>query len=814
MTPTFAEKVTRRLLAARSSRLIGITLGAAISIASGSALAQTIVPPIARSPATAPWPRGQASEHDVVVPLLLTVRADGTVSSVEIETSVDAELDAAAVRAAESWTFDPAKRDGTPIASKIRAVVRFKGAPPPLLVVAPAAASAVPVSPTPPAAPPAVPAQLTVFVNGDGPARGASDVIRKRDVLSAAPHRTASDLLLVVPGVFITQHSGQGKAHQIFLRGFDAVHGQDVEIWVGGAPVNEVSNVHGQGYADLHFVMPEVVKQIRSRPGTYDPRQGDFAVAGSIGLDLGYNEPGLTAAATLGMFGERRYFLAYHPANAPDTTFAAFETESTDGFGPARAARRTSAIAQGTWDLGSFASARVMASTYNARFDSAGVLKLRDIESGAIDRFASYDPKQGGDSSRTQVVIALDRTDDEERSVWSLAPYFILRSLRLRSDYTGFLEDKINGDSQQQINDAVTVGATGSYRRRLHLLSDDDTLEGGISIRNDWITQSQLRLSVVNDATTKTLVDASIRATDIAAYADASLRPIRRVAVRGGLRIDGLSYAVQDRAIKDAGAARAALGAHVGAKATIDVVTLPGLHALASYGDGFRSPQARSLGDGERTPFTKVRSFEGGLRYADGDRIQASAAVFHTTLSDDLVFDQATARNEPVPATQRTGVAFELTLRPRPWITESGSITYTRASFTASDATYQAGDLVPYAPQLVARSDVALTPRLARFFDRDLVGHFGVGLTFLGARPLPYAELGHEIFLADTSVGLHFKEIELRADVTNLLGANWYDGEFTFASNFERSATPALVPARHVTAGAPRTFFATLSIHL
>jgi outer membrane cobalamin receptor len=137
-------------------------------------------------------------------------------------------------------------------------------------------------------------------VEGERPPRTASEVTRKRDVLRASPHRTASDLLLVVPGVFITQHSGQGKAHQIFLRGFDAVHGQDIEIWAGGAPVNEVSNVHGQGYADLHFLMPEVVKQIRSTPGTYDPRQGDFAVAGSLRFDLGYDEPGASASATLG----------------------------------------------------------------------------------------------------------------------------------------------------------------------------------------------------------------------------------------------------------------------------------------------------------------------------------------------------------------------------------------------------------------------------------------------------------------------------------------------------------------------------------
>lgn len=791
-------------------------LSAAVLASSPALAAPDVAPPVSKSAPAAEWPAGHTpTPHDIVVPVVLVVGADGAVAGVELEASLDPELDAAAIATAARWTFEAARDGkGKAVRAKIRGLVRFKGAPPvappPPPVAPPPVAPAVPAAS--PAPPPAAPTPLEARVVGDAPPRSASDAVRKRDVIAAAPHRTASDLLLVVPGVFVTQHSGQGKAHQIFLRGFDAVHGQDVEIWVAGAPVNEVSNVHGQGYADLHFVMPEVVERIRSKPGAYDPRQGDFAVAGSIGYDLGYAEPGITVSGTLGSFGERRLFLAYHPESAPSTTFAAFETQSTDGFGPSRAARRTSAIAQVDFDLGGAASLRAMVSTYAARFDSAGVLRLADVDRGALDRFATYDPKQGGDSSRTQVVLALGRDDDRERSSWSLAPYFVLRSLRLRSDFTGYLTDEVEGDSDQQINEAVTVGGTGFYRRRLEILSGDDTLEAGFSVRNDWITQSQRRLSAVNDQTRRTLVDASIRATDVAGYLDASIRPVRRLVLRGGLRVDGLSYGVQDRVDADSGAARAALGAHVGGKATVDVATLPGLHLVASYGDGFRSPQARSLGDGERTPFTTVRSFEGGLRYAMGEAIQASAAVFHTRLSGDLVFDQVTARNEPVPSTQRTGVAVDLTMRPRSWLTQTASVTYTRATFTDSDANYHAGDLVPYAPQLVARADVAATPRIAELWHRELRARVGVGLTFLAARPLPYAEMGHDVFLADATAGLRWKEVELKLDVFNLLDAQWFDGEFTYASNWKRGAVPDLVPARHVTVGAPRTIFVTLSL--
>ena len=172
----------------------------------------------------------------------------------------------------------------------------------------------------------AAPREITVRGSRAAPpVRSASQVVRQRDVIAATPHQTASDLLALVPGVYITQHSGEGKAHQIFLRGFDAQHGQDVEISAGGVPVNEVSNVHGQGYADLHFLMPEIVREIDAMPGPFDPRQGDFAVAGSIRMHLGYDEPGITAKGTLGSFGTRRLFLAFHPTGAPPETFVAFD---------------------------------------------------------------------------------------------------------------------------------------------------------------------------------------------------------------------------------------------------------------------------------------------------------------------------------------------------------------------------------------------------------------------------------------------------------------------------------------------------------
>src|SRR5262249_9813090 len=151
-------------------------------------------------------------------------------------------------------------------------------------------------------------------------------------------------------------------------------------------------------------------------------------------------------------------------------------------------------------------------------------------------------------------------------------------------------------------------------------------------------------------------------------YLDASLHPLRHLTVRGGVRVDGLSYSAEDRVIPSgtggntvstAAQSRTSQSTHVGKKVTLDYALLPSLHAPASYGEGLRSPQARSLSDGQNAPFTTVTGYEAGLRIADGNFIQGSLAAFHTSLSQDLVFDPLTARNETVPGTQRNGVTAE-----------------------------------------------------------------------------------------------------------------------------------------------------------
>lgn len=797
-------------------------------------------PEIVDAPA-APWPEGMTAEHDVVVPVALEIGADGTVEAVELEARVHPALDAAAEATARTFRFRPAMRDGAPVPARVRAVVRFtgvrhaeahahavahaQGAPHPHPHPEPGAGVPAhahapgastdhrhPEQPPPPVDPP-----VDVRVQGAARLR-SSDTLVARDVLEAAPQPSGSDLLRTVPGVAITQHGGQGKAHQIFFRGFDAEHGQDVEIWVAGAPVNEVSNIHGQGYADLHFVIAEVVRQLRAKPGTYDPRQGEFAVAGSLHLDLGVAEEGVEVAGTLGSFGERRVFASFRPAGAPEETFAAFQIQGTDGFGPSRASERGTAMAQMVVDAGATSRIRLFASAHGGHFDSAGVLPLALARTRGDARFRTLDPDQGGDSTRVQLVVDLEGHDDVGGD-YVVAPFFVHRTLRLRQNFTGYLVDPIQGDGTEQINDSTTFGVNAHLEKAIHLLGDHDAIAAGVYGRTDLVDQSQTRLSSVNDAPTATLVDAGLTVLDVAAWTELTVRPLDRVTLRAGVRVDGIHGEATDRASSDAGgelargARRGGFGVHVGPKASVEVGALPWLRPFASYGEGFRGRQVRSLANGEDAPFVEVRSGEVGARLGV-DRLMATVAAFRTGLDGDLVFDPELARNEPVGPTARTGVALELALRPAPWMVHATSATFVHAAFTEDDEDHAAGDLVPYAPQVVARSDLSLVPTVARVLERDLSVRVGLGLSYLALRPLPFGELGHDIFTADASAGARLGEVEVRLDATNLLDAAYYDGEFVYASQFQQGATESLVPQRHVTVGPPRAFFATVALHL
>ena len=658
--------------------------------------------------------------------------------------------------------------------------------------------------------------QYRTVVTGKRPPRSASDWTFKPRAGALRAGATAAELLPMAPGLHISQHGGAGKAHQIFLRGFDAVHGQDLEINAGGIPVNEVSNIHGQGYADLNFIIPEAVSRMRVLEGAFDPRQGDFAVAGSVDLDLGLQERGILARVSGGSYGTVRGLVAWGPESRPRETFVAAELARADGFGPARTWRRGNVMGQALIKLGAGIRLRLLGTSHAARFGSAGVVRVDDYRSGAMDFHDTYDDLQGGTTDRHQALVEVSYRGDATRA--SLSLYGLIRGLRLRHNFTGFMTvpnekqaaagaNKPQGDLQEQLNDTVAVGGRGHVRRNVRLLGETHALEAGVIWRHDRVEQAQQRLRAVDGRPWLQEVDAALIITDIGLYADLNVTLPADVRLRVGLRADALAYAMEDRLAGGGQQGnRDAFGFHVGPKATLEWRPLPRLRLFGSYGNGFRSPQALSLGQGESAPFTSVHAGELGGRLRAGQWLDLTLAGFVTHVAQDLIFDHASGKTVATGGTTRGGVSLMVESRPLSWLHGTLGATYTRAVLDES------GEVLPYAPPLVLRLDLDARRGLTQLWGRDLVLFGGLGIGLVGPRPLPYGEQTRTVTLVDLGVGLELSPVSLSVELFNLADVRWRDGEFVYASSFDQQGPRSLVPARHFTAGRPFTAQGTLTL--
>ncbi len=416
--------------------LAAVAVVGAPGAAHAQAASQDVTPPEPITHVDAVYPPsalGERKHADVV--LAVTVDADGHVSKVDVLQSGGPDLDEAAIIAARQWTFTPAMRAGKPIASRIKIPFHFAPpAPPPeevetrkpnelapqqALQPAPVPARAAPRPAPPVATEPATPAAEEVEIVGrrEAPSRGASDFNLRVGELASVPRQNASELLKLAPGILLTNEGGEGHAEQVFLRGFDAREGQDIEFTVGGVPINESGNLHGNGYADTHFIIPELVQRLRVVEGPFDPRQGNYAVAGSANYELGLEKRGLTAKYTGGSFNTQRGLLMWGPNGESRGTFAGAEVYSTDGYGQNRDAQRATAMGQYEGRLGERGSYRVTAQGYSTHFHSAGLVREDDYRSGRMGFYDSYDLSsfareqvpEGGDSSRYSIAADSSR---------------------------------------------------------------------------------------------------------------------------------------------------------------------------------------------------------------------------------------------------------------------------------------------------------------------------------------------------------------------------------------------------------------------
>ena len=840
--------------------------------------APTLVPPRLLEASAPAYPdEGEPALPEPTVLVHCVVEADGSVSAAHPEVPHDEAFDRAAVEAVRTWRFAPATRGGVPIRAAIRVTVRFESPLPHFdlsgthdafgegeeahnladgtpHVDAPLGATAASAAPAPDPDAGSLPTfSATGAVDPTREARtprAASTYELDRAVLELAPHRDASDMLNVAPGMFVARAEGDAVAPRIFLRGFDAEHGQDIAFSAAGVPINQPSHLHGQGYADLGFVIPEVVRSVRVTEGVYDPRQGDFATAGSIDFDLGVTRRGVHASAAYGMFHTFRGLALWAPAGEREETFVAVSYRRTDGFGAGREGQSGGLLGQAVWgdDRTRF---RLLATVHAVRAGVGGALRRDDVNAGRVDFYGLY-PVPAAQGQSALAIRALTAGSVELRgergSFGELMVFGGWTGFRYQANFTGYTETSSydpdwrgRGDIVEQMDSAFQVGARARYRteRFEPLAWLSGFVEVGIEGRVDLREQDQNLLQAPLNQTWDQRVDASVQGVDVGAYLDADLRLGDHVRLRGGARADALFYSVDDRLGNFIprfrresyilGFRRSAAGVAVGPRASLEWTPVRELTLSVAYGEGYRSPQARQLQDGESAPYAKVWSGDVGARVRLGERDELTASVsgFVTALSRDIAFDPSEGRLEPLGPSTRVGAAAQLRVQPWSFLTGQVSVTYVHATLDAPPIPtleepfppYQPGQLLPYVAPFVLRADLGVRERL---FDLDgvpLRGRLGAGVSLLSSRPLPYGERSEPVGLLDASAGLEWHGVELSADVYNATNTRYAAVEYAYASDWQDptftnqpGGVTSRLPSRHFAAGQPLTVMVQLAV--
>ncbi|MFV8749800.1 TonB-dependent receptor plug domain-containing protein [Nannocystaceae bacterium ST9] len=849
------------VLAVAWTGAVPVVAGEAQAAPPGPTSPGPIEPPVLVEPPKVIYPKlaGERVLGRVRVELTITVDAEGRARRkpdsppsivVEGDELASPDDEAIFVAEAEAWiaalVFRPATLGGAPVAVDFPIEVVFEAPEPePEPLPEPDEPPPEPLEPPPEPDEPPPEDELELEVVGDRqapPVASASDYDVALEPFRAVPRRSAEEQLSLAPGILLTNPGAEGHPSTIFLRGFDAGEGQDLEFTVDGVPINQVANPHGHGLVDTNWIIPELVERVRVLEGPFDARQGDFAVAGSVDYRINLPGRGVRVSGGYGSFDRKRALLLWGPANADPGTFVGVDLKAGDGFGTNRAFRAAKAMFgyahrfAGGWYL------RTLASAYATRFESPGVVRLDDVQKGRLplcaadldsQRFCTYDPNQGGALTRisAQAFVTRERElDDYAFGIWG-----IRQGNRFVDNPTGYVndvqpnnEDPQRGDGLDQQYLMTTLGASGSWARKWRWWDRPQRFELGARARYDGGEGRIDRLRTSDALPYRTEFANELRQVDIGGYAAFDFRPFDWLDVDAGLRFDAFSYQVvdTDEPTMDRDGARVArqtataFGFAIQPRVGVTASITPWLDWLAAYGVGSRSSDATALSEGEFAPFARVQAAETGLRFVLaelGDRvaIDARAIGFYTHVDRDLIFDETLSRNVLAGASNRFGALASLRLDVREWAAISGSFTWAEAYLPPQGAgafDWTAGQRLPYIPRLVVRGDAAVF-HVHRAQGEPIGWSAGLGASWVAPRPLPLGQYGTGIAVVDLGASVRWRWIELGLQFRNLFNHRYNSFEYVYPSNFSSpTGFASMLPAQHLSAGEPFNAFATLTL--
>lgn len=645
-----------------------------------------------------------------------------------------------------------------------------------------------------------------------GIATAGSEGVVAKERIESLPILRPAETLELVPGVIATQHAGDGKANQYFLRGFNLDHGTDFRTTVAGVPVNLPTHAHGQGYADLNFLIPELVDQIRYRKGPYYADVGDFSSAGAAYLDYARKLAGTLGSLTYGSNKYGRGLLAGSPEVGGGNLLYALEWSHADGPWqvPENYQKLNGVLrySQGSrldgWSVTGMA--------YHGKWTSTDQLAKRAVDGGLVKRYGTLDPTTGGETHRYSLSADWARRRKDSQSaanVWALD-----YKLDLYSNFTYCAADFAatgtcnNGDQFRQ-----------SDRRRAGGFDARHTLFdrwGAFDVENTVGTEARIdRIRPVGlYTTTARQITSTVREDDVdqrswSLWAQNVTHWLPWFRTQAGLRADYYQFRVSSNVPQNSGTVS-------------DNMLSPKLSATfgpwlqselyANWGRGFHSNDARGTTirvDPTNTatavdpvkPLVRSTGYELGLRSKPLEGWQTTVAVWRLDLDSELLFIGDAGITEPSRPSKRYGVEWNNLWAVNSWLAFDADLSWSHARFSQSDP---AGDYIPGA--------VTTTANLGATIDHIGPWFGAFRLRYFGPRPLieDNSVKSSSTTLANMRVGYRFdKQTTLALDIFNLFDRKANDIEYWYESQLRNEAAP--VNDRHFHPVESRTFRLTLN---
>ncbi|HEY7290071.1 MAG TPA: TonB-dependent receptor [Vicinamibacterales bacterium] len=543
-----------------------------------------------------------------------------------------------------------------------------------------------------------------------GIAQAASQGAITAKQLGERPLMRDGEVLETVPGVIVTQHSGEGKANQYFLRGFNLDHGTDFATTVAGLPVNMPTHAHGQGYTDLNFLIPELVTGVQFSKGPYYADQGDFATAGSSNINYANVLERSIANVEVGGQGFARALLAASPAIGRGHLVAALELAHNDGpwITPDDFRKVNGVVRYSQGD--SVNGFSITGMGYRGEWNATDQVPLRAIESGELNRFGSLDTSDGGDTYRYSVIGDWQGGSANGNASTRVTGYFSGYDLDLFSNFTYFLNDPVHGDQIEQADHRFVTGGRVTHRRLAKWRGRMMQNTFGAQLRNDditnvglYATERRVRLRTESqDAVVET-------AGGVFVQNETEWSPTLRTMV--GLRADAVRFGVNALEALNSGTSTAAL---VSPKGGVTLGPWSGTELYVNAGTGFHSNDARGTtitfdADGNPvsrvTPLVRAKGAEIGVRTVAVPHLQSTLAVWMLRLDSELVFSGDTGTTEPGRPSARRGFEWTNYYSPIRWLTFDADVSWSRARFTDFNPV---GNYVPEAVGTVVSAGATL----------------------------------------------------------------------------------------------------------